>query len=103
MARDVSRGSTASYEQRVATSRLIHRFNFGPKPGQYLELLERGLSATQASVLEHGLSDPGLDAVGALHLPDLGQIPNNAAASTAFWKEIYANQSANSMTRCECP
>ena len=84
--------STASYEQRLATSRLVHRFNFGPKPGQFVELLERGLGATQASVLEHDRADPGLDAVGTLHLADLGQIPNNEAASAAFWKEIYANQ-----------
>ena len=85
--------STASYEQRLATSRLVHRFNFGPKPGQFVELLDRGLGATQASVLEHDRADPGLDAVGTLHLADLGQIPNgNEAASAAFWKEIYANQ-----------
>jgi uncharacterized protein (DUF1800 family) len=85
--------STASYEQRLATSRLVHRFNFGPKPGQYLELLGRGIGATQASVLEHGLADRGVDSVGSLHLGNLGQIPNgNTAASNAFWKEIYANQ-----------
>jgi uncharacterized protein (DUF1800 family) len=88
----VSRVSTASYEQRVATSRLIHRFNFGPKPGQYMELLGRGLGATQAAVLEHDLADPGVDSIGTLHLPNLGQMPNgNTAASTAFWKEIYVD------------
>jgi uncharacterized protein (DUF1800 family) len=85
--------STASYEQRLATSRLVHRFNFGPKPGQYKELLGRGLGATQASVLEHGLADRGVDSVGMLHLADLGQIPNgDSAASNAFWKEINADQ-----------
>jgi uncharacterized protein (DUF1800 family) len=89
----VARVSTASYEQRLATSRLIHRFNFGPKPGQYEELLGRGLAATQATVLEHGLADGGLDSVGTLHLANLGPIPNeNSAGFDKFWNEIYANQ-----------
>ena len=35
--------ATASYEQRLATARLLHRFNFGPTPGQYEDLLQRGL------------------------------------------------------------
>jgi uncharacterized protein (DUF1800 family) len=86
-------GVTASYEQRLATSRLVHRFNFGPKPGQYKELLARGLAGTQASVLEHGLADRGLDSIGTLHLANLGNIPNgNTAASNAFWKKINADQ-----------
>jgi uncharacterized protein (DUF1800 family) len=84
--------STASYEQRLATSRLVHRFNFGPRPGQFSEFLARGLGATQASVLEQDLADPGLDAVGMLHMADPGQPPSGAAASAAYWKEIYDSQ-----------
>ena len=80
---------TATYEQRVATARLLHRFNFGPRPGQYADLLKRGLDATQTTVLEHGLADPGLDSVAAPNLPDLGQIPTSGtAAATAFWDAI---------------
>jgi uncharacterized protein (DUF1800 family) len=80
-----------SYEQRLATARLLHRFNFGPTPGQYADLLQRGVEATQATVLERGLADPGLDSVVAPHLPDLGSIPQGtSAASTAFWNAIYA-------------
>lgn len=74
------------------TSRLLHRFNFGPKPGQFSELLERGVSATQDVVLEHA-ADPAADSIPAPHLPNLGQYPPaNTAASTAFWNAISAGQ-----------
>jgi uncharacterized protein (DUF1800 family) len=76
-------------EQRVVTARLLHRFNFGPTPGQYTELLQRGIAATQATVLQHGLADPALDSVVAPALPDLGPIPfGNQTALTAFENAI---------------
>jgi uncharacterized protein (DUF1800 family) len=81
--------TTASYEQRLATARLLHRFNFGPTPGQYTELLQRGIEAAQSTVLEHGHADPGLDSVPDLHLADLGPFPEGStAASTTFWDTI---------------
>jgi uncharacterized protein (DUF1800 family) len=84
---------TASYAQRLAISRLVHRFNFGPTPGQYTDLLHRGVAATQVDVLEHGVADSGLDSLSALHLPNLGRIPQgDTAASTAFWNAIYIDQ-----------
>jgi uncharacterized protein (DUF1800 family) len=82
-----------SYAQRLATARLLHRFNFGPTPGQYADLLRRGIEATQATVLEHGLADPGLDSVVAPDLPDLGPFPlQNTAAATAFENAVYGGQ-----------
>jgi len=70
----------------------VHRFNFGPTPGQYAELLRSGVSATQSTVLEHGGADPGLDSVRPLVLADLGPYPNNdPAAETAFWKRIESD------------
>jgi uncharacterized protein (DUF1800 family) len=85
--------SPASYTQRLATARLLHRFSFGPTPGQYTEMLERGLEATQALVLEHGVADTALDSVVAPHLPNLGQIPgSNSPAIPNFWNLIYAGQ-----------
>jgi uncharacterized protein (DUF1800 family) len=84
---------SASYEQRLATSRLLHRFSFGPRPGQYSEMLRRGLGATQDLVLEHDLPDPRLDSVASLSLPNLGQFPApNAPNVTSFWNSIYADQ-----------
>ena len=44
--------SPASYAQRLATARLLHRFSFGPKPGQYTEMLQRGIAETQSLVFE---------------------------------------------------
>jgi uncharacterized protein (DUF1800 family) len=80
---------TASFEQRLATARLLHRFNFGPTPGQYTDLLERGIETTQSTVLEHGHVDPGLDSVAPLVLADLGPFPQgNTSAATAFWNTI---------------
>jgi uncharacterized protein (DUF1800 family) len=80
---------TATYTQRLATARLLHRFNFGPRPGQYAALLQLGLEATQRTVLERGLPDPELDAIVAPVLPDLGPYPpSNTPAATAFYQAM---------------
>jgi uncharacterized protein (DUF1800 family) len=80
---------TSSYEERLVTARLLHRFNFGPKPGQYADLLQRGVEATQSTVLECGLADPGLDSVAPLVLANLGPFPQgNTPVATAFWNTI---------------
>ncbi len=85
---------TSSYELRLATARLLHRFNFGPTPGQYENLLAHGLAATQSTVLMHGLDDPGIDTVKPLVLGDLGNFPQgNSAKSNAFWKRIEKDSS----------
>jgi uncharacterized protein (DUF1800 family) len=82
-----------TYAQRLATSRLVHRFNFGPTPGQYAELLQRGVAAAQATVLQQGLADPGIASLVTPNLPNLGPYPpSNTPASTAFWNAIYAGQ-----------
>ena len=88
-------GLTSSYDHRVATARLLHRFSFGPTPGQYKNLLEHGLAATQAAVLVQGPNDPGIDSVKPLVLGDLGNFPsgNNAATSNQFWKRISTDSS----------
>ncbi len=68
----------------------MHRFGFGPTPGQYADLLQRGTSATQSTVFEHGVVDAGLDSVSPLVLADLGPFPpGNTPASTAFWNTIW--------------
>lgn len=82
--------STPSYEQRLATSRLLHRFGFGPTPGQFKNLLEHGLATTQSVVMTYGRDDPGTKTVTPLVLADLGNFPsgNNQAKSNAFWNRI---------------
>src|SRR5665213_1181320 len=82
------------YAQRLATARLLHRFNFGPTPGQYAELLQRGIGSAQTTVLDRGLVDPALDSVVAPVLADLGPYPApNTPAATAFWSAIYRGNS----------
>ncbi len=84
---------SASFAQRLATARLLHRFNFGPRPGQYTEMLQRGLEATQATVLAHGLEDPAADSIVAPVFTNLGQIPDgNSPSVTAFWNAVYSGQ-----------
>jgi uncharacterized protein (DUF1800 family) len=72
---------------------LVHRFNFGPTPGQYADLLKRGIDATQETVLVHGVADPGSESQTPLHLPILGAYPpGNTTASTVFWDAIFSGQ-----------
>jgi len=80
-----------SFAQRLVTARLLHRFNFGPTPGQYADLLQRGVEATQATVLERGSADSGLGSVVAPVLADLGPYPEaNTPAATAYGNAIHA-------------
>lgn len=85
--REVKRAPTHS--QRLVTARLVHRFNFGPTPGQYTHFLNEGLKATQAAVLTHNVTDPGLATLVAPALADLGQPPaSGTAAATAFYAAL---------------
>ncbi|MGC2169244.1 MAG: DUF1800 family protein [Acidimicrobiales bacterium] len=87
--------TSPAHGQRLVTSRLVHRFNFGPKPGQFSEFLERGVAATQEAVLRRG-ADPGADAITPPSLPVLGPFPDDSStpAGVAFWNTIYAGQTA---------
>ena len=85
---------TTSYQERLAIARLLHRFNFGPTPGQYADLVRHGLDATRATVLQHGVADPGIDSVKPLVLADLGPFPDGSAAkSNQFWNRIQKDSS----------
>jgi len=84
---------TPSYTKRLATARLLHRFNFGPTPGQFAALLSEDFATTQRTVLEHSLPDPGLDSLVAPNLPDLGPFPvANSPAATTFLDAIVQGQ-----------
>ncbi|MEY3094195.1 MAG: hypothetical protein RLZZ317_698 [Actinomycetota bacterium] len=65
----------ASTEERRALSRLVHRFGFGPRPGEFSQLLTLGLPAA----IEFTLSRPQLDipdSIFSLHgIGDLGDQP----------------------------
>jgi len=79
---------TAGYEQRLITARLLHRFNFGPTPGQYAALLRQGVAATQATVLDSGPRASGPETLLGPRLKDLGPYPSSSAAATAFYNAM---------------
>jgi len=79
---------------RLELSRLVHRFGFGPKPGQYLQLLAGGIPQARAKVLARRL-DPGLNALVTPPFPNMGQMPiNDPTANAAYWQAVYT-QSLN--------
>jgi len=45
--------------QRLETSRLMQRFGFGPRPGEYAQALKDGVAATRAKVLTVPAVDAG--------------------------------------------
>lgn len=67
--------SMASNPDRLVISRLINRFGFGPKPGQYASLLAMGVSAAQSLLLTPPTTDIGLTKVVEPDFPDRGAFP----------------------------
>jgi len=69
---------------RVEIARLIHRFGFGPKPGEYAQLVGAGLKAARQQVLTPPSTDTGLLKVANPTFTDLGPFPpqKSAAANT---------------------
>jgi uncharacterized protein (DUF1800 family) len=64
-----------SMEDRLALSRLFHRFGFGPKPGEFEEALRNGFEATKKRFLYiPNLNEINQD-VAPLVIDDLGQRP----------------------------
>lgn len=60
---------------RLVLSRLINRFGFGPKPGEYAQLLGMGVSAATSFIVTPRISDPGLAKVAMPDFPDRGSFP----------------------------
>ena len=65
----------ATSADRLAISRLIHRFGFGPKPGEFKSLLGLGLSAASTKLLTPVAQDAGLATVADIDFPDRGKFP----------------------------
>jgi len=75
----------ANVQDRLAISRLINRFGFGPKPGEYAALLAKGLPAAQAKLLTPPTTDTGLSTITEPDFPDRGPFPTpNTPERTAF-------------------
>ncbi len=60
-------------------SRLIHRFGFGPKPGQFAQLLAGGVASAQAAVLNVPAVDPGLSQLPTPTFAKIGSLVSKAA------------------------
>lgn len=61
--------------KRLETSRLFHRFGFGPRPGEFSNALNLGLFSTRKSLLTPVIADAGTARVPDLFLRDLGPRP----------------------------
>ncbi len=62
-------------EQRLETSRLLQRFGFGPRPGEYAQAIKAGVTATRAKVLTVPAVDAGAAQVIDPEITDLGKRP----------------------------
>jgi uncharacterized protein (DUF1800 family) len=71
--------------QRLETSRLLHRFGFGPRPGEYAQALIDGVAATRSKVLTVPALDAGAAKVVEPEITDLGPRPKpNTAEIVPF-------------------
>lgn len=61
--------------QRLETSRLLHRFGFGPRPGEFGQALQDGVAATRTKVLTVPAVDTGAATVVEPEITDLGPRP----------------------------
>lgn len=71
--REMSSQSIAN--NRLETSRLFHRFGFGPRPGEYAQALKDGLSPTRKKLLTPPTVDLGAEKVKDPAITDLGKRP----------------------------
>jgi uncharacterized protein (DUF1800 family) len=61
--------------QRLETSRLLQRFGFGPRPGEYAQAIKDGVDATRSKVLTVPAVDAGAAKVALPNITDLGLRP----------------------------
>ena len=60
---------------RLETSRLFHRFGFGPRPGEFAQALKEGVTATRVKLLTPPSKDLGAAKVPSPIVTDLGKRP----------------------------
>lgn len=62
-------------EKRLESSRLLQRFSFGPRPGEYAQALQDGVEATRARLMTVPAVDAGATQVVEPEITDLGKRP----------------------------
>ena len=60
---------------RLVTSRLFHRFGFGPRPGEFAAALAAGVSTARTNLLTPPATDAGAQRVQEPRISDLGKRP----------------------------
>ena len=65
----------ATTTDRIALSRLVHRFGFGPRPGEFSSLLAMGLPAATKKIMTPPTSDAGISTVVEPNFPPRGKFP----------------------------
>ena len=78
--------------QRLETSRLMQRFGFGPRPGEYAQALKDGVAATRAKVLMVPAVDAGAAQVVEPEITDLGKRPAANSAEIVPFSIALRNQ-----------
>lgn len=62
--------------QRLETARLLHRFGFGPRPGEFVQALADGVSVARTKALTVPAVDQGAASVIEPEITDLGKRPS---------------------------
>ena len=85
--REMSSQSLAA--NRLETSRLFHRFGFGPRPGEYAKALKEGVAATRIKLLTPPSKDLGAAKVSTPIITNLGKRPQpNSEGVISFATEL---------------
>jgi len=81
----------ASVAERRRIARLVHRFGFGPKPGEFATLVTQGFDAAANRYLVSPSNDAFADSQSEPEVSDQGQRPApNSSAVVAYATEKRA-------------
>jgi uncharacterized protein (DUF1800 family) len=81
-------------KNRLEISRLVNRFGFGPKPGEFSANLKAGLKKTQNKLLSIPENDTGLKNIKEPVITDLGPRPKPNSAGVIDFALARRNQQA---------
>ena len=79
--------------KRLESSRLFHRFGFGPRPGEYAQAMKDGIILTRKKLLTPPLVDLGDSKVTEPKITDLGKRPEANSAEVVPFAIAMRSQS----------
>jgi uncharacterized protein (DUF1800 family) len=83
---------------RLETSRLFHRFGFGPRPGEFASALNAGTVATRDKLFRKSEPDLGLMKVPEISITDLGPRPSQLDPQLATFTSELRRQNTELTT-----